>query len=89
MLGFRYLIHTPYKIVFYSCLLILIFPHFSHSFLGADPENQTIDSKKEKPKSAPVTSPLEKTKAAFQARDVNQDGRVTEQEFISSFPEDR
>ncbi|HAH45521.1 MAG TPA: hypothetical protein DCM07_11830, partial [Planctomycetaceae bacterium] len=89
MLGFRYLIHPSYKIVFYSCFLILIFLLYSHSTLAADPENQTIDSKKEKPKTASVTSPLEKTKAAFQARDANQDGRVTEQEFISSFPEDR
>ena len=89
MLGFRYLIHPSYKIVFYSCFLILIFLLYSHSTLAADPENQTIDSKKEKPKNAPVTSPLEKTKAAFQARDVNQDGRVTEQEFIASFPKDQ
>ncbi|MAX38233.1 MAG: hypothetical protein CME33_16895, partial [Gimesia sp.] len=81
--------NTPYRIAFYSCLLIFIFPLFGHSFLAADPEKQSTDTKKEKPKSDPATIPLEKAKAAFQSRDVNQDGRVTEQEFISSFPQER
>ncbi|QDT96524.1 EF-hand domain-containing protein [Gimesia aquarii] len=77
---------------FYRWIFVLYFVCFGLPSLEADTSKQKLETKKENTEGSPRSKPpisLEGLKAAFRSRDIDQDGRVTEAEFVASFPKEK